>query len=148
MIKWILKILQDNILRRITPWITREPRVRLLKPSEYHKLKGLRGDGLPDNDDWIPKPGHSTVIVAETQGKIVGFWVIRWREIHIEPVWTRPDFRGNLTWRMWNKLRHILGERDVYAYISPNHSGYIKKKTAIKHLGFKYLGDLYVRQGD
>lgn len=123
------------------------PKLRQLKPSEYGRLKGLRGSGLPDNDEWIPDPKFSTVIIAEKKGEIVGFWVIQ-EMVHVDPVWTKEDYRGNLTWRMWNKVKGLIGDGPVYVFLEPTHSGWEKKKTAIKHLGFTYVGQLYVRKGD
>jgi len=123
------------------------PTIRLLKPSEYGRLKGLRGSGLPDNDEWVPDPKFSSVVIAELKGKIVGFWVIQ-EMIHVDPVWTDPDYRGNLTWRMWNKVKGLIGHSPVYVFLQPTYSGWQKKKTAIKHLGFDYVGQLYVRKGD
>lgn len=138
-IKWALKALNYMGIG--------VPKLRLLKPSEYKRLKGLRGSGLPDNDEWIPDPKFSSVIIAEMKGKIVGFWVLQ-EMLHVDPVWTDPDYRGNLTWRMWNKMKGLIGDSPVYVFLEPTYSGWQKKKTAIKHLGFKYVGQLYVRKGD
>ena len=134
MIKWAMETLKV-------------PELRLLESYEYHRLNELRGAGLPDNDEWIPRPEFGKVIIAELQGEIVGFWVIQ-QMIHVDPVWVKPDLRGNLTWRMWNAVRKIVGHTPVYVSVAPNYSGWQKTVSTIKHLGFEFLGQLYVRKGD
>lgn len=77
---------------------------RLLEPHEYSKLLGL-GEM---NEDLLPHPEQSIVVVAERDSQIVAFWVLQ-HLAHAEPVWIHPDHRNStIGYGLWRRVRALL----------------------------------------
>jgi len=114
---------------------------RLLKPEEWERLKGLA-----DNDDWIPHPGASAVMVAEADGQIIGFLVAQ-LAIHVEPLWITPGARGGATMaRLWHEMQRHLREQQVkvfFSHASTEDMGAYLERLGLSKLEFiPYVGRL------
>ena len=105
---------------------------RLLKPEEWERLKGLA-----DNDDWIPHPGASAVIVAEAEGKIEGFLVAQ-LAIHVEPIWISSLSRGGaMMFRLWTEMQKHLREQQIKVFFS--HASTAEIGAYLERLGLEKL---------
>src|SRR5512135_1973620 len=106
---------------------------RLLKPEEWNLLKGLA-----ENDDWIPHPGSSAVIVAQdNDDKIVGFLVAQ-LAVHVEPLWVAPSGRGGMTMvRLWHEMQGHLREQGIKIFFS--HASTEEIGAYLERLGLERL---------
>lgn len=115
---------------------------RLLKEDEWEKLKGLA-----ENDEWIPHPSTSAVIIAEdNDDKIVGFLVAQ-LAVHVEPVWVTPADRGTSTmFMMWRNMQEHLkdqGVKNYFCHASSAQIGSYLERLGLKRLDYlSYLGEV------
>ena len=81
--------------------------VRELPQEEWPQWEGK----APFDQTGFPHFPGSRVIVSESEGEIVGYWMVfpAW---HVEPFWIHPDHRakpGTLR-KMWRAVRKTLEE--------------------------------------
>jgi len=110
-------------------------RVGILDKSEYSRLLGL----LPDNS-WIPDPSISRVVVAEDDGRIVGFWVGQ-MQFHVEPVWVHEEYRNGIALGcMWKCVKQMLPKR-YWAFSDSNQISAYLKRLGLKRSQYEvYIG--------
>jgi hypothetical protein len=95
---------------------------RLLLPEEYGKLRGLAY-----HDDWIPDPKDSKILVVERDGEIIAFWCMK-AEIHIEPMWIKPEERRGILGRAIVKGMGKIIHGQCYAFTeSDTIAGYLER---------------------
>ncbi len=104
--------------------------VRILDPRSFHRLRGLW-----ENDDWIPDPAIAKVVVAEVDGKIIGFWVAQ-VVCHLEPIWIRPAERNKtVAGALWKKMQAVTEKvTRIYAFSDTREID-----DYLERLGFKHM---------
>lgn len=71
---------------------------RILPPEEWHRLNGTEAEAVWAQFD----PARVTVLVVESEGAIVGTWVLM-NVLHAECLWIAPAHRGRtaVARRLW-----------------------------------------------
>ena len=99
-------------------------RFRELQHEDFEKLKN-KG---PFRDE-VPDPRTSSVVVAEDNGEIVGFWCA-FNAVHLEPLWIDPDHRQKAAVGrgLWRELKMLLGDnrvRSAFAMVADADAGLV-----------------------
>lgn len=89
---------------------------RWLMPEEYEALAPVFAEHGGD----IPDPNYSFVYTAWQGDELVGFHVLQYVP-HAEPMWIKPEARGRVSWREFQRAIEALFDKEQggYYYIFP-----------------------------
>lgn len=108
----------------------------VLPPDQLHRLQGIGGP-LADIQADPQRLGQMSVVVAEVDGQIVGYW-IAWYGLHLEPLWIDPAHRSAAVGRgLLERMSEVVagtGEVAAFSVIEEENLSILGEQ--VSRLGF------------
>lgn len=122
-------------------------KIRVLDPSEYHRLAGLG----PFTEELLPDESTVIVVAEDDDEQILGYWCA-FNAVHLEPLWVVEAERGNgVGMALWGGLRKLLeGNGVVSAFAMVADEDVMTHLPMARKIGFKRVpvSTLFIELGE